>query len=83
MMACTTQEYLSLGTYWSNFNIGSGPQKAESCNPQVMKHFESFFELLHGNGKEEDGFLLLVYTFEILSQLLALSVSFCQQFVEN
>lgn len=41
MMACTTQEYLSLGTYWSNFNIGSGPEKAESCNPQVMKHFES------------------------------------------
>ena len=43
MLACTTQEYLSLGTYWSNFNIGSGPQKAESCNPQVMKHFESLF----------------------------------------
>lgn len=40
MMACTTQEYLS-GTYLSNFNIGSAPEKAESCNPQVMKHFES------------------------------------------
>lgn len=51
MMACTTQEYLSLGTYWSNFNIGSGPQKAESCNPQVMKHVEFFLSSSMGMAK--------------------------------